>query len=248
MCDEIVNTRLYRDRSLRSIWQRGLPVVAMLLAGASASQAAVVSLSSPVSGAASAGLVIDVTVSLVPNGATTTDLVSHQFFVGATGLEVDGSSWGSAYAGLSPYDFATPSTGDVLDSSGPVDCSTPFACDGGLDAYDTAWMSSLVLLSPSVAANSGSLFTLRLRTIDGATPWAFSLFGDTDYSLLRTDLLEPIEFTIVSSKQSSARDVARVEVAYVASTHLPTPVPEPSVLVLGAAAWLATRWRRSVRV
>jgi hypothetical protein len=220
-----------------------------MCAGPSVAAAAVISLTGgPVTGRARPGQAIDVVVGYDPNGVAATNVVSHFVSLGFTGLGPDGSVVkGSLYDGFSMFDGVA---GDLIDSSGGGDCTTPGACTLEVEAA-----GFIALLPPSVTQGPGSLFSMRLRPGHGASDWSFDLFGDTEAALFWEPPFtcdvgdldcgsqpQPVPFAIVRvGDPSTPAGTARVTIGVRVTEPPPPPVPEPSAswLVLASvAAWV----------
>ncbi len=210
----------------------------LLLACAPASGAVLSLAGGPSGGSVVAGLQIDLTVGLEPNGADTSRLVSHFLSVGLHGLVVQDGSLGTVYDGLAPFDGIS---GDLLDSSFEIDCSLPGACLPEIEAvpYASEWLSSAVLLPPAVTQGPGTLFTLRLTAAPGATTWALDVFGDEASALLIEPVpcplddadcvatQSPVPFTIVRADAGVPTGTARVTVGLTIRQPDPDPDPDP---------------------
>jgi hypothetical protein len=214
--------------------------------------AAVISLDSAITGTATGGELIDLTVSFDPNASIATNLVGVELYVGFTGLTPIAGSYllGDVFAAVPPADLLALD-GVCSDFGG---CGYP----PGDPASPEHYLSLVSVFAPSVAAGAGSLFTLQF-TAPTATSWSVNLFGDEQVALLWdppptcdpadltcAEIPEPIPFVIVRPGTAVASGTARVDVGVAVS---PAPaVPEPATLLLTAGGLAAAVLRkRAVR-
>lgn len=233
-------------------------VLVGMCAAPSGASASVISLATgPVTGTASPGQMIDVVVGFDPNGTSAANVVSHFLSLGYTGLARAGVAVnGSVYDGFTVFDGTS---GELIDSSGDYSCATPGTCSSDVEArgYVREWQSALALLPPAIVQGPGSLFSLRLHPVSGATAWSFDLFGDIGAALFSEPPFscnpadidcgpqpEAVPFLIVrDSDTTTPAGTARVTVG-VRVTTPPPPVPEPPLVSLTAVALAGWAYRR----
>ena len=239
----------------KSVWAG---VVLALVGVASPVAAAPVGLEGgPLAGTVGAGVIVDLTIGFDPNEVAAPTLVSHLLSVGLYGLRVTDAALGSLYAGFTEA--------ELLDTSGEFDCTAadaPCTPEIALDGYTREWLSSAVLFAPAATAGPGTVFSLRLQSLSGATDWRLNVFGEGS-SLLweppdQCTTLDPecaaqqeeVPFAIVvDSDTSTPGGTARITVtASVTPVSVPVAVPEGGVtgawaLSLGVLAWLRSRRR-----
>lgn len=234
--------------------RRALLLVVMIVLGCAAVNphpvsAAVIGLTTPVTGTNTPGDLIELTVSFDPNGSAATNIVSMDLYVAFAGLIPVGYQLGGIF---------TPYSGDPSFFSINGVCAEIFTCTFPEAEPDSPqhYEALASVPTPHAPSGPGTLFTMQFAVAPGSSFWSLNLFGDSDFSLLWDPTpaeicdyddptcdpsVPPIPFALVLPSDLVPPGMARVNVGVNApdGEPNPTPVPEPATLVIFGTGLLA---------